>query len=72
MKMWKKFEFFKTLFHIGVLCSKTFDGLGRLKKMYEKKFNFQFSVLLLTQKMKKSCTQTKIFHLGGKCIFGTV
>ena len=34
MKMLKKFEFLKTLFHIGVLCSKTFDGLGRWKTVH--------------------------------------
>ena len=63
--------FFLTLFHMGVLCSKNLNGLGRFEK-WMKKFNFQFSVLLLTQRMRKSCTQSEIFSLGGKCFFGTV
>ena len=67
----KKLIFLLALFHIGALCCKTLDGLGRLKK-WTKKFNFQFFVLLLTQRMRKSCTQSEIFDLRGKFIFGTV
>ena len=53
------------LFHIGALCSKTLDGLGRVKKSM-KKFDFHFFVLLLTQTMRKSCPQSEIFNLGGQ------
>ena len=53
------------LFHIGVLYSKILNGLGRFKK-WTKFFNFQFSVIFLTKRMRKSCTQLDFVCLGGQ------
>ena len=69
LKILKNWVFVLHLFHIGALCSKTLDGLGRVKKSM-KKFKSHFSVLLLTQTMRKSCPQSEIFSLRGKYIFG--
>ena len=52
-------------FHIGVLCSKTLNGLGRFEE-WNFFFNFQFSIMLLTQRMRKSCTQLDFVCLGGQ------
>ena len=49
----------------------TLNGLGRVKERI-KIFIFLFSVMLLTQRIRKSCPQSEIFNLRGKCIFGTV
>ena len=55
-----------TLFHIGALCSKTLNAISRVKKLI-KFFNFWFSVMILTQTMRKSCIWYDFFSLGGQC-----
>ena len=54
-----------TLFHIGALCSKTLNAISRVKKLI-KFFNFWFSVMILTQTMRKSCIWYDFFSLGGQ------
>ena len=41
------------------------NGLGRVKE-WIKFFTFLFSVMLLTQRIRKSCPQSEIFSLGGQ------
>ena len=62
----KKNQFFWLgLFHIGALCSKTLNAISRVKKLI-KFFNFWFSVMILTQTMRKSCIWYDFFSLGGQ------
>ena len=50
---------------MGALCTKTLNAISRVKKLI-KFFKSWFSVVLLTQRMRKSCIQSKIFSLGGQ------
>ena len=71
-KEWLSNETFKknqifliALFHIDALCTKTMNAISQVKK-WIKFFKSWFSVVLLTQRMRKSCPQSEIFSLGGQ------
>ena len=57
--------FLIALFHIGVLCSKTLDGLSRVRKYFFQNF-FCFFVILLIRIMGICCGPFDFFCLGGQ------